>query len=424
MARRGAVALPGRFNVSNALAALGTVEALGLDVHQPRAALARHCRRAGPHGADRRRPAVHGHRRLRPHGRRARQGARRSFAPVTTGRLIVVFGSAGERDATKRAPMGRVAAEAADLVIVTDEDPRLEDPRTINEAIAGGARAAGARDGETLWVIDDRREAIAHAVEPRPRRRRVLLAGKGHEASIFYGTEKRPWDDRRRGPRGPRRVGVGERRVTDELRAFRVTDGEAWNRFVEAAPYHAFPQLWEWGELRPRRGLETGTPRGRTGARGAARRRPAAPPADAGPRLAPRLRPARADRQARRATGPRRSGGGPAVARPRRAHRDGQGRSGGRHRRTVRGGADAAAVAPGRQGPAADHPRHRPHGRRGRAAGSAAAQASAVREQGRARRRHHRVVRRIRGARCHRPGPGGLQPDLSAHREPCRVRGA
>ena len=66
--------------------------------------------------------------------------------PLAAGRLIAVFGSAGERDPTKRAPMGRVAAELADLVVVTDEDPRLEDPRAINEEIADGARA-GRRAG-------------------------------------------------------------------------------------------------------------------------------------------------------------------------------------------------------------------------------------------------------------------------------------
>jgi UDP-N-acetylmuramoyl-L-alanyl-D-glutamate--2,6-diaminopimelate ligase len=117
--------------------------------------------------------------------------------PVTTGRLVVVFGSAGERDATKRAPMGRVAAELADLLIVTDEDPRLEDPRTINEQIADGARAAGAVDGERLWVIDDRREAIGHGIGLAREGDVVLLAGKGHEQSIVVGTESRPWDDRR-----------------------------------------------------------------------------------------------------------------------------------------------------------------------------------------------------------------------------------
>jgi UDP-N-acetylmuramoyl-L-alanyl-D-glutamate--2,6-diaminopimelate ligase len=92
--------------------------------------------------------------------------------------------------------MGRAAAELADLVVVTDEDPRLEDPRTINEQIADGARAAGARDGETLWVIDDRRDAIGHAVGRAREGDVVLLAGKGHEQSMVHGTERRPWDDR------------------------------------------------------------------------------------------------------------------------------------------------------------------------------------------------------------------------------------
>ena len=92
--------------------------------------------------------------------------------------------------------MGRVAAELADLVIVTDEDPRLEDARTINEQIAAGARSAGAVDGETLWVIDDRRAAIGHAVGRAGDGDVILLAGKGHEQSIIYGTEKRSWDDR------------------------------------------------------------------------------------------------------------------------------------------------------------------------------------------------------------------------------------
>jgi UDP-N-acetylmuramoyl-L-alanyl-D-glutamate--2,6-diaminopimelate ligase len=89
-----------------------------------------------------------------------------------------------------------VAAELADLAVVTDEDPRLEDGHTINEAIAEGARSAGARDGKNLWVIDDRRAAIAHAIGLAGAGDMVLLAGKGHEGSIFYGTEKRWWDER------------------------------------------------------------------------------------------------------------------------------------------------------------------------------------------------------------------------------------
>ena len=120
----------------------------------------------------------------------------RTLRPLTTGRLIVVFGSAGERDRVKRPAMGKVAAELADLAVVTDEDPRLEDGHAINEAIAEGARSAGARDGSNLWVIDDRRAAIAHAIGLAGAGDMVLLAGKGHEGSIFYANEKRWWDER------------------------------------------------------------------------------------------------------------------------------------------------------------------------------------------------------------------------------------
>jgi UDP-N-acetylmuramoyl-L-alanyl-D-glutamate--2,6-diaminopimelate ligase len=120
----------------------------------------------------------------------------RTLRPLATGRLIVVFGSAGERDRVKRPAMGRVAAELADIAIVADEDPRLEDPRVINEAIAEGARAAGARDGKNLWVVDDRRAAIAHAIGLARVGDMLLLAGKGHEGSIIYGTTRAWWDER------------------------------------------------------------------------------------------------------------------------------------------------------------------------------------------------------------------------------------
>jgi UDP-N-acetylmuramoyl-L-alanyl-D-glutamate--2,6-diaminopimelate ligase len=188
------VPVPGRFNVANALAAFAVAESQGIPLDDAARALAD--RGTVP-------------------GRMQRIDAGQPFAvivdyahttdslrkvltelrPVTTGRLIAVFGSAGERDPTKRAPMGRVAAELADVTIVTDEDPRLEDPRAINEEIASGAREAGAHDGESLHVIGDRRDAIGRAIGLAGPGDTVLLAGKGHEASIFYGTEKRPWDE-------------------------------------------------------------------------------------------------------------------------------------------------------------------------------------------------------------------------------------
>lgn len=189
------VALPGRFNVANALATLALGEALDVDLERAAVALAE---TAGVPGRMERVDAGQPFAVIvdYAHTEDALRKVLEVLRPLARGRLIAVFGSAGERDPTKRAPMGAVAAELADLVIVTDEDPRLEDPRAINEAIADGARTAGARDGETLWVIDDRRAAIAHAVSLASDGDLILLAGKGHEASMFHGTEKRPWDDR------------------------------------------------------------------------------------------------------------------------------------------------------------------------------------------------------------------------------------
>lgn len=189
------VNLPGRFNVANALASLAAVEALGLDVHHATAALRT---TTGVPGRMERVDAGQPFTVIvdYAHTTDSMRKVLEVLRPLTAGRLIVVFGSAGERDPTKRAPMGRVAAELADLVVVTDEDPRLEDRRTINEQIADGARAAGAVDGETLWVIDDRREAVGHAIGLARDRDIVLLAGKGHEQSIVVGTESVPWDDR------------------------------------------------------------------------------------------------------------------------------------------------------------------------------------------------------------------------------------
>jgi len=189
------IPMPGRFNVSNALATLAVGEALGLDLEQAAQALND---TLGVPGRMQRIDAGQPFAVVVDYAHTADALAKvlRTLRPLTAGRLIAVFGSAGERDATKRAPMGRVAAELADMVVVTDEDPRLEDPRTINEAIADGARAAGAREGQSLFVIGDRREAIAHAIGLAREGDVILLAGKGHESSIIYGTEKRPWDDR------------------------------------------------------------------------------------------------------------------------------------------------------------------------------------------------------------------------------------
>ncbi len=115
--------------------------------------------------------------------------------PLTKGRLIAVFGSAGERDRTKRPRLAEVAARYADLFVITQEDPRLEDPAQILSEIEAGAIAAGKRAGEHYLVIDDRASAVREAIRRAQAGDTVLLAGKGHEGSIIVREEKIPWDE-------------------------------------------------------------------------------------------------------------------------------------------------------------------------------------------------------------------------------------
>jgi len=111
------------------------------------------------------------------------------------GRLIVVFGSAGERDLLKRPWMGEVAIQCADYAVLTSEDPRFEDADAIIAQIAAGAVSAGGRLGETHVCIRDRREAIQHAFAEASPGDCVLLAGKGHESSILLGSTESLWDE-------------------------------------------------------------------------------------------------------------------------------------------------------------------------------------------------------------------------------------
>jgi UDP-N-acetylmuramoyl-L-alanyl-D-glutamate--2,6-diaminopimelate ligase len=103
------------------------------------------------------------------------------------GRLIVVFGAGGERDTGKRPEMGAVAARLADVVIVTDDNPRSEDPATIRSEIMAGA--AGAME------VGGRREAIAQAIGIARPGDIVLVAGKGHETGQIVGDRVLPFDD-------------------------------------------------------------------------------------------------------------------------------------------------------------------------------------------------------------------------------------
>jgi len=110
-----------------------------------------------------------------------------ALRPHVTGQLITVFGAGGDRDKGKRPEMGRIAADMSDQVIVTDDNPRSEDPATIREEILAGA--AGADN------IADRRAAITQAIEMAGPRDIILLAGKGHEQGQIVGDRVIPFDD-------------------------------------------------------------------------------------------------------------------------------------------------------------------------------------------------------------------------------------
>ncbi len=124
-------------------------------------------------------------------------GAFRKLFPVlrkkAKNRLIAVFGSAGERDTGKRKIQGTVAAAYADIVVLTDEDPRGEDSRSILTAIAEGCSTK--TEGRDLFLIPDRREAIQFALKNAWKDDLVVLLGKGHESSILYKSGSIPWDE-------------------------------------------------------------------------------------------------------------------------------------------------------------------------------------------------------------------------------------
>ncbi len=119
----------------------------------------------------------------------------RLLRSLNNGRIIVVFGSAGERDRAKRAVQGAVAAREADFAVFTSEDPRFEDPDAIIAEIADGAIGAGAREGVDFVRCEDRSRAIDAAFDAAEPGDVVLLTGKGHEKCIIYGAERRPWDE-------------------------------------------------------------------------------------------------------------------------------------------------------------------------------------------------------------------------------------
>jgi UDP-N-acetylmuramoyl-L-alanyl-D-glutamate--2,6-diaminopimelate ligase len=115
---------------------------------------------------------------------------------TSRGRIIALFGCIGERDRDRRPGMARAAAELADYTFVTDDNPYSEDRDAILRDIAVGMRAAGKREGHDFSVVADRRDAIAQALAMAVDEDVVLLAGKGHEREVHIGNTEYPCDDR------------------------------------------------------------------------------------------------------------------------------------------------------------------------------------------------------------------------------------
>lgn len=185
----------GRFNVANALLAASLAHALCIDATAIATALGTPLAVPGRlHQIDQGQPfAVVVDYAHTPESLRKILLLLRERYPAN--RVLVVTGSAGQRDEGKRPLQGAVCAELADVSIFTNEDPRLEDAGKIIQDIADGAREIGAVEGERFHCVTDRREAIALALDLATPGDCVLLAGKGHETSIIVGLEHVPWNE-------------------------------------------------------------------------------------------------------------------------------------------------------------------------------------------------------------------------------------
>jgi UDP-N-acetylmuramoyl-L-alanyl-D-glutamate--2,6-diaminopimelate ligase len=179
--------LIGNFNIANALAAAASAYALGMPANRIAERLTSMPQVPG------RLEVLHDHPtvlRDYSHTPDSLERALDALRPFTRGRLIAVFGCGGDRDRGKRPLMGAIAESHADFVIVTSDNPRTEDPERILDEIEAGMT----RDNRER--IEDRRQAIARALEIAGPEDVVILAGKGHETYQVRGTTKYPFDEK------------------------------------------------------------------------------------------------------------------------------------------------------------------------------------------------------------------------------------
>ncbi len=185
------VPIAGDFNVSNALAAIASAAEAGLD---PGAVAAGLATATGVPGRLERVPSDRDFHVIVDYAHKpdAVEAALATLRPLTDGRLIVVIGAGGDRDTGKRPVMGEIAARLADVLVVTDDNPRSEDPAAIRAAVLAGTTRGSAE----VLEIGDRRAAIREALHRAGPGDIVLIAGKGHETGQEVAGVVHPFDDR------------------------------------------------------------------------------------------------------------------------------------------------------------------------------------------------------------------------------------
>lgn len=181
--------LPGSFNVSNSLAAVAVGRAIGLNKKQIEQGI------AALRSVEGRMNAINEGQNFDvvvdyAHTPDSFEKLFKDLKPVVTGKLIVLFGSAGRRDEEKRAVQGQLAGKYADEVVVTEEDDRDMDGAEIMDQIAAGAEKAGKKRDRDLFLVHDRDKAIQFAVKRARKGDTVLLLGKGHEKDILRNGPK------------------------------------------------------------------------------------------------------------------------------------------------------------------------------------------------------------------------------------------
>lgn len=188
--RSARVGLPGRFNVANALGTVACAVTLGIDVDTAIAGVA-DC--AGVPG---RMQSVGNSRGIRAYVDYAHtpDAVERAIS-ATPGRVIAVLGCGGDRDPMKRPMMGEAAARLSDVLVITDDNPRSEDPAAIRAAMTEGAMSVPDSVRAQIIEVGDRRAAIRAAVEAAAPGDAVLVLGKGHEQGQTVGDTYTPFDD-------------------------------------------------------------------------------------------------------------------------------------------------------------------------------------------------------------------------------------